>query len=122
MNSVRYIRLLALLLTFGHALGQNAPVWGTLVEDLRQFSETPAVSGYEQQLAGAIAAKLKSYSPAIDAQNNVSITIGSGSPRRMLVTGIDEPGFVASGITPDGYLTVQRLPQAGSLPLFNDLY
>lgn len=116
------ILLFLVLLPIAHVDGQSTSIAGGVVEDLRQFTENPAVPGYENQLATVIAAKLKSFSSRIDAQNNVYITLGSGSPRRMLVTGIDEPGFVASGVTPDGYLTVQRLPQAGNLPLFNELY
>ncbi|MGH9639447.1 MAG: M20/M25/M40 family metallo-hydrolase, partial [Bryobacteraceae bacterium] len=34
----------------------------------------------------------------------------------------DAPGYVVSGITKDGYLRLQRLPQFGRLPLFNELY
>src|SRR5262249_46471548 len=49
-------------------------------------------------------------------------TLGTGSPRRLLVAPMDEPGFVISNVTTEGYLQVQRLPQAGSLPLFNELY
>src|SRR5262249_11288589 len=44
------------------------------------------------------------------------------APHRLLVAPMDEPGFVVSNITADGYLQVQRLPQTGSLPLFNELY
>jgi putative aminopeptidase FrvX len=35
---------------------------------------------------------------------------------------VDEPGYVVSQITPDGYLRLQRLPQVGNLPLFNELH
>jgi putative aminopeptidase FrvX len=35
---------------------------------------------------------------------------------------MDEPGYVISSITEDGYLRVQRLPQTGLLPLFNELH
>ena len=111
-----------LLLGFEIVSGQPVPVSGSLVEDMRQFVEIPAVSGYEQQLAKAIAGKLKAFSPKIDAQANVTITVGKGSPHRMIVAAIDEPGFVVSGLTPEGYATVQRLPQTGTLPLFNELY
>jgi putative aminopeptidase len=38
------------------------------------------------------------------------------------VTPIDEPGFVVSGITDDDYLRLQRLPQSGLPPIFNELY
>ena len=95
---------------------------GSLADDTREFVEIPAVSGYEQQLAIAVAAKLKTFSPQLDDQGNVVLTMGTDAPRRLIVTAIDEPGFVASGITPDGYLTVQRLPQTGNLPLFSELY
>jgi endoglucanase len=37
------------------------------------------------------------------------------------VTAIDEPGYVVSEITADGYLRVQRLPQAAPNPLFDAL-
>src|SRR5690242_9283788 len=93
---------------------------------LRELVETPAVSGYEQDVAKKIAARLKAmpqkYEAKIDNLSNVTVTVGSGSPKRLLVAPIDEPGFVVSGITPDGYLTLQRLPQGGNLPLFNELY
>jgi putative aminopeptidase len=95
---------------------------GTLAEDLREFVQTPAVPGYEQELDGKIAARLNAFSPTIDAQSNVTVTLGKGSPHRLIVAPIDEPGFVVSGITPEGYLTLQRLPQGGNLPLFNELY
>ncbi|HZS27766.1 MAG TPA: M20/M25/M40 family metallo-hydrolase [Candidatus Angelobacter sp.] len=93
---------------------------------LRDLVETPAVSGYEQSVSKMIAAQLKAmpqhYNAKIDNLSNVTVTVGSGSPKRLVAAPIDEPGFVISGITPEGYLTVQRLPQGGNLPLFNDLY
>jgi len=120
----KIIRLVAAVIFFwpAFALGQSVPVSGSLVEDMRQFVEIPAVPGYEQQLANAISAKLKAFSPKIDAQGNVTVSVGKGSPQRLIVAAIDEPGFVVSGITPEGYATVQRLPQTGTLPLFNELY
>ena len=50
------------------------------MNDLRELVETPAVPGYEQQLAAKIAAKLKSFSPKVDEQSNVTVTIGKGAP------------------------------------------
>ena len=58
----------------------------------------------------------------MDNLGDVVVTLGSGAPHRLLVTGIDEPGFVVSAITDDGYLRVQRLPQGGLPPMFNELY
>ncbi|MDT8068396.1 MAG: M28 family peptidase [Terriglobia bacterium] len=119
---VRILMAAAILFTPLLVMAQAASVPGNLTDDLREFVQIPAVPGYEQQLAGAIATKLKAFSPHTDMASNVIVTVGKGSPRRLIVTAIDEPGFVASGITPEGYVTVQRLPQAGNLPLFNELY
>ncbi len=92
-----------------------------LQETLRQVVETPAVSGYEGELSKKIRTDLDSLHPTIDNLGNVIITLGSGAPNRLVVTPIDEPGFVVSEITPDGYLRVQRLPQFGLPGIFNEL-
>ena len=95
---------------------------GELAGDLKDFVETPSVSGYENQLSEKIRAKLAAFHPVVDNLGDVIVTIGSGAPRRLIVTPIDEPGFVVSGITADGYLRLQRLPQSGLPPIFNELY
>jgi len=90
--------------------------------DLKEFVETPSVSGYEHELSEKIRAKLAPLHPTVDNLGDVIVTIGSGSPRRLIVTPIDEPGFVVSDITPDGYLRLQRLPQGSGLPaIYNSL-
>jgi putative aminopeptidase FrvX len=102
------------------------PATQSITSTLRELVETPAVSGYEQDVAKKIAARLKGmpqkYEAKIDNLGNVTVTVGSGAPKRLIAAPIDEPGFVVSGITPEGYLTLQRLPQGGNLPLFNELY
>jgi putative aminopeptidase len=95
---------------------------GTLGNDLREFVETPSVSGYENELAEKIRARAAAFHPVVDNLGDVIVTIGSGAPRRLIVTPIDEPGFVVSGITDDGYLRLQRLPQSGLQPIFNEMY
>ena len=66
--------------------------------------------------------KLAALHPAEDNLGNVTVTIGSGAPHRLIVTPIDEPGYVVSEITADGYLRLQRLPQFVLPPVFNELY
>ncbi len=97
-------------------------VSGSFEEDLRDLVETPAIPGYEQELAAKISSRLAAFKPKTDEMANVIITLGSGSPHRLVVAPMDEPGFVVSAITADGYLRLQRLPQGGVLPLFNELY
>ena len=118
----RFVAVHFLFLSFVLASAQQSVAQSPLVNDLRELVETPAVPGYEHQLAAKITAKLKGFSPKVDTQGNVTVTIGRGAPHRLIVASMDEPGFVTSGITNDGYLTLQRLPQGGNLPLFNELY
>jgi putative aminopeptidase FrvX len=89
---------------------------------LKSFVATPAVSGYENELSEKIREEISAFHPKTDNLGDIIVTIGSGAPNRLIVTPIDEPGFVVSGITDDGYLRVQRLPQSGLPPIFNELY
>jgi putative aminopeptidase FrvX len=107
---------------FAAAQATKPAMGGSLEDDLKDFVATPAISGYESQLAEKIRANLTGFHPTVDNLGNVIVTIGNGSPHRLIVTPIDEPGFVTSGITDDGYLRVQRLPQNGLPPIFNELY
>ncbi len=83
---------------------------------------TPAVSGYEQELSAGIRDLIKDFSPQTDNVGNVFVTIGSGTPHRLIVTSMDEPGYVVSEITSDGYLRVQRLPQRAPNAVFDLLH
>lgn len=85
-------------------------------------SQVPAVSGYEQALAARIRAEIQPLSPITDNLGNVYVNLGNGVPHRLIVTPIDEPGYIVSGITPDGFLRVQRLPQAPPTPVFDLLH
>src|SRR5215469_9553941 len=91
-------------------------------DNLKSLDDVIAISGYEKQLGEQITSELAAFHPEVDNLGDIVITIGSGAPHRLLVTGIDEPGFVVSAITEDGFLRVQRLPQGGLTPIFNELY
>lgn len=111
----------AFVLTF-LAFASSPPAPGQNFSNLQEFVETPAVSGYEQNLATKIRHRLKNFSPQTDNLGNVYVTLGSGAPHRLLVTPMDEPGYIVSAITPDGFLRVQRLPQQVPHPLFDLLH
>ncbi|MGH8198948.1 MAG: M28 family peptidase [Steroidobacteraceae bacterium] len=91
--------------------------------DLAALSRIPAVAGYEQNLASAIQRDLAAMGlhPSSDNFDNVWVTVGSGSPHRLIVAAIDQPGYVVSGITPQGYLRVERLPQRPPNAVFDTL-
>jgi putative aminopeptidase len=84
--------------------------------------DTPAVSGYEQQLGSEIRSSIKSFTPQTDNLGDVYVTLGSGAPHRLIVAPIDQPGYVVSEITPDGFLRVQRLPQRAPNAVFDLLH
>ena len=98
--------------------GQEAKVH----EDSLRVEETPAVSGYEQALTAGIARKLTKFGPKTDNVGNVWVTLGSGAPHRLIVAPVDEPGYAVSEIAADGYLRVQRLPQASPNSVFDALH
>ena len=100
------------------SLGQENKAQGTSAS----MAETPAVSGYEQALSAELHERLQEHAPKTDNLGNTWVTIGSGAPHRLIVAPIDEPGYVVSEITADGYLRVQRLPQAPPNPVFDALH
>ena len=93
---------------------------GQAVDHLR-VERFRAVSGHEEALSKSLMEALKDLEPKSDNLGNVYVTVGSGAPHRLIATSIDEPGYVVSEITPDGYLRVQRLPQAAPNAVFDTL-
>ncbi|HEV3220479.1 MAG TPA: M20/M25/M40 family metallo-hydrolase [Candidatus Acidoferrales bacterium] len=118
---LRHFARVVVLGGFAAALCAGAPAQD-LRQDLAKFVEIPAVPGYEQALAKEISARLAKWKPQTDAMGNVTVTIGSGAPHRLIATPMDEPGYIVSGITTDGFLRVQRLPQTAPFGYFDALY
>jgi putative aminopeptidase len=112
----RMLSMASLLLSFVRASSAQTFL------DLSRLQQIPAVSGYEQTLIEEIRSQLRSFSPKTDNLGNLWVSFGSGAPHRLLVTFVDEPGYVVSDITPDGFLRVQRLPQAAPNPVFDTLH
>src|SRR5258708_10906251 len=112
--------ILMTVLTVRAASAQSAG--GLQFADVGQLAEIPAVAGYEQELVSRIREQLKALAPKTDNLGNVYVTVGSGAPHRLLVTAIDEPGYIVSGITQDGFLRVQRLPQTPPNAAFDLLH
>src|ERR1700746_3048429 len=111
---------LVAVLTVRTASAQSAV--GLQFANAGQLAEIPAVAGYEQMLSSRIREQLRTLEPKTDNLGNVYVTVGSGAPHRLIVTAIDEPGYVVSGVTPDGFLRVQRLPQTPPNAAFDLLH
>jgi len=112
-----FVAIAILLLPIPSAFGQRA----YSRSDWERRLMIPSVSGYETSFTRLIRSELKDFSPQTDNLGNVYVTLGSGSPRRLVVTPIDQPGYVVSDITSDGYLRVQRLPQRPPSAIFDSL-
>src|SRR6266404_1069703 len=112
----------ALAAMFAVSVASAQSAGGLRFADVGQLVGIPAVSGYEQNLSGRISEQLNSLAPKTDNLGNVYVTVGSGAPHRLLVTPIDEPGYIVGGITPDGFLHVQRLPQTPPNSVFDLLH
>lgn len=71
-----------------------------------RFAAFTTVSGYEQ----AVTDSLLTLFPGAtrDRLGDVSFTLGSGSPKRLVSCPLDEAGYVVGGITSEGYLTLRR--------------
>lgn len=86
----------------------------TLDDEVQAFLNVVAVSGREEPAAQFILGRLAGLPASRDALGNIVLTTGSGEPRRLMACALGEPGFVVSGIQPDGYL---RVVPAGGGPL-----
>src|ERR1700676_1750999 len=73
--------------------------------DLEAYLRIAAGGGREQAAAAFIRERLGRGLPArSDALGNLTVTFGSGRPRRLVACPLGEPGFVVSRIDGDGYL------------------
>lgn len=68
------------------------------------------VAGYEDQVREYVQAQLGS-GVEVDNTGSITKTFGKGGPHTLIVAGLDEPGFVVSAITDDGYLRLTRLAE-----------
>ena len=80
-----------------------------------RFAAFTAVSGFEQAVTDSLITLLPGSKH--DRAGNVTLTLGSGAPRRLVSCSLDEPGYVVGGVTDDGYLTLRRVGFGG--PLFD---
>lgn len=71
-----------------------------------RFAAFTAVSGYERAVGDSLLALFPGATR--DRLGTVIVTIGSGSPRRLIACPMDETGYVVGGITGEGYLTLHR--------------
>ena len=81
-----------------------------------RLASSSAVTGYEQAMVDTILHLLPGS--VRDRAGNARLQLGGGSPTRLIVCPLDEPGYVVGAVRDDGYLTLRRVPGQVS-PLFD---
>ncbi len=88
------------------AKGQPGPSDTQLLKLIQNFSKTSAVTGREDEAAAFVESLFVDGTLKKDKLGNLVLTLGSGSPKRLLVAPLDEPGYVISSIQENGYLRI----------------
>ncbi|OLB51576.1 MAG: hypothetical protein AUI08_02765 [Gemmatimonadetes bacterium 13_2_20CM_2_65_7] len=82
-----------------------------------RLSAMTAVTGYEQAMTDSLLALLPGSTR--DRIGNVTLTLGRGSPKRLIACSLDEVGYVVGNITDDGYLLLRRVGVSRTNALFD---
>ncbi len=96
---------IALLLLGLAAFGESADVASLI----RKFFPIPSTTGNERPLALAIENALpKGLAIEEDGLGGFAVRFGKGGPRTMILVPLDGFGYFVSGISPEGYLRLDR--------------
>jgi putative aminopeptidase FrvX len=82
-----------------------------------RFASMTAVTGYEQAMTDSLLTLLPGSTR--DRAGNVTLTLGSGAPTRLISCPLDEIGYAVGNITDEGYLLLRRV---GGVPRANLLF
>jgi len=89
--------------------------------DLAALAVLDAASGYEGPVVDYLRRALGGRQE-IDNTGSLTVAFGSGRPHTLLIAGVDEPGYVVTAITDDGYLRLQRLAASPPHRNFEDFF
>jgi putative aminopeptidase FrvX len=86
------------------ATAQTAP---KLKDGFIELAGVPSVTGRESRFIGFIQRHLPvDVKSEIDNMGNLTVQIGNGNPQLLVIASVDEPGFLVTDVTEDGYLRV----------------
>ncbi|HEX3531014.1 MAG TPA: M20/M25/M40 family metallo-hydrolase [Thermoanaerobaculia bacterium] len=106
-SPIRQLRLSVFFLLYG--AGASLPAFAQapdLTAEVEAFLQVQAVAGREEEARDFVRQRLPGQHVEQDAAGNLVLTLGSGTPRRLVVCPLGEPGLIVSRITPEGYLRV----------------
>ncbi len=81
-----------------------------LVDELREITRIPGISGYEERIREKIAEWLEPYADyAVDTIGNLTVELGEGELKGIFMAHMDEIGLLITGVRPDGKLTFRKI-------------
>jgi len=90
------------------------------LEAIASWVAVDSATGYENRTSPALASALGGWTA--DAYGNVVVTIGTGTPHRVLACALDRPSYAVSQITDEGYLRVHRIGRGSRHPLWDQQF
>ncbi len=97
--------------------GETAQAQGP--ELLQAYARTSAVTGREEAAGRFVQALFKAGTLQRDRLGDLVLVLGQGTPRRLLVAPLDEPGYVVSQVLDNGYLRVAPVGSSPTGPLYH---
>ncbi|NJD99392.1 M42 family peptidase [Thermococcus sp. LS1] len=81
-----------------------------LVEELREITAIPGISGYEENVREKLMEWLEPYADCtVDTIGNLIVELGEGDLKAIFMAHMDEIGLLITGITPDGKLRFRKI-------------
>jgi putative aminopeptidase FrvX len=115
----RLLLLLSLLLLTKISNGQTGITNNYLLNVTLDFSKTSGVSGREEEAAAYVASLFAKGTLKKDKLGNLILSVGSGQPRILLTTPLDEPGYVISSIQDNGYMRIAPIGNKSLGTMYN---
>ena len=119
MNTYRHlVWILVIAILFG--LAAPAASRQAVKDDFLRYADIQSVTGREARFIEFLKSQLPAAArPEIDNRGNLIVSIGAETaPPLLIVASVDEPGFLVTDVTEEGYLRVASPGGRGTSPLF----
>ena len=81
-----------------------------LVEELREITSIPGISGYEEKVREKLIEWIEPYADyTVDTIGNLIVELGEGELKTIFMAHMDEIGLLITGIRQDGKLTFKKI-------------
>lgn len=81
-----------------------------IVEELKEITQLPGISGYEDRIRNKIIEWIKDYADyKVDTIGNLIVELGEGEEKAVFMAHMDEIGLLITGITRDGKLKFRKI-------------